>query len=281
MWPAEENSARELAAVPPSGIITLLTDFGNADGYVAAMKGVMLSLNPAATIIDLSHEIGAQNIAAGALLLAAHYQYFPRGTVHVAIVDPEVGTARTAVACAFDGHYFVAPDNGLLDFCCESRAGLFAVKLNRPQYWRQVISNTFHGRDLFAPVAAHLTLGTPLSQLGERMPLAPRRRARKSRIENDALIGEVVYIDHFGNLISNISAEEFWNFCGGGPFQIRVAGLAFDRLHPSYGFAAPGAPLALLDSFARLEIGVNQGHAAKELGIALGAPIIIARGQQL
>ncbi len=274
--PAAESFVREVSLVPPSGLITLLTDFGNADGYVAAMKGAILSINRNAGIVDLSHEIAPQDIAAAELLLPTHYKYFPRGTVHVAIVDPGVGTDRRALACAFDGHYFVAPDNGLLDFC--AAGDHFAVALNQHEYWRQEVSHTFHGRDVFAPVAAHITLGVPLLRLGAQIALREHQPQKIPRLENGALAGEVIYIDWFGNAISNITAQEFWNFCGARAFQIKIAALTFERLLPAYGHAAVHEPVALIDSFERLEIGRNQGHAAQSFNLKIGMSIIVSRG---
>ncbi|MGH7490909.1 MAG: SAM hydrolase/SAM-dependent halogenase family protein [bacterium] len=271
-----QSAPQEIPVLPPSNIITLLTDFGNADGYVAAMKGVILSINPAAQPVDLSHEIEAQNITAAELLWSTHFKYFPRGTVHVAIVDPGVGTARSALACAFGGHYFVAPDNGLLDFC--SRGNNAAVTINRPKYWRPEVSSTFHGRDIFAPVAAHLTLGVPLSSLGDPVVLVARAPQGTCRIENDKLIGEIIHIDRFGNLISNISYEEFWKFCDRRAFRVQVAQLTFSQLLPSYGYVAAGAPVALFNSFERLEIGINQGRAAAQLNLYTGTAVIVERG---
>ena len=269
-------SPPETSGVPPSGIITLLTDFGNADGYVAAMKGVILCFNPSAQIVDLSHEIEAHNVTVAEWLWSTHFKYFPRGTVHVAIVDPGVGTARPAVACAFRGHYFVAPDNGLLDFC--ARGNDAAVTLNRPKYWRPEVSGTFHGRDVFAPVAAHLTLGVPLSSLGDPVELIVRTPRRLSRIENGRLIGEIIHVDRFGNLISNISYEEFVKFCAGRTFRVQVAQLAFSQVLPSYAYVAVGEPVALFNSFERLEFGVNRGRAATQFNLNTGTAVIVERG---
>jgi S-adenosylmethionine hydrolase len=270
------TSPLEISGAPPSGIITLLTDFGNADGYVAAMKGVILSLNPAAQIVDLSHEIEAQNVIAAEWLWSTHFKYFPRGTVHVAIVDPGVGTARPALACTFAGHYFVAPDNGLLDFCASGNN--IAVNLNRPEYWRREVSSTFHGRDIFAPVAAHLTLDVPLSGLGDPVAMVTRARRPACRIENDKLIGEIIYVDVFGNLISNISTDAFRQFTAHVTFRIHVAQSMFSQLQPAYGYVAAGEPVALLNSFERLEIGINQGNAAAQLDLKTGTAVIVERG---
>lgn len=261
----------------PSGIITLLTDFGTADGFVAAMKGVILGIHRAAQIVDLTHEIAPQNIAAGAFLLSAHFKYFSPGTVHVAVVDPGVGTARKALACYWQEHYFIAPDNGLLDFCAED--GLYsAMHLTRREYWRAEISNTFHGRDIFAPVAAHLAAGVPFSHLGIPIQLTPRLRARKCGVEGDTLIGEIVHSDRFGNLIANISKAEFENFVGKSSFAIRLKECNLTAITSSYGDAAPGELVALFNSFDRLELGLVQGDARTSLAVAPGASIIIKRG---
>jgi len=262
---------------PPSGIITLLTDFGAADGFVAAMKGVILSIHPRAQIIDLTHDLAPQDIVAGEFLLSAHFKYFPTGAVHVAVVDPGVGTARKAIACFWQEHYFIAPDNGLLDFCIEESSCL-AVHLTRREYWRTEVSNTFHGRDIFAPVAAHLAAGVPFHKLGEPVQLTARLRARKCRIENETLVGEIVYSDHFGNLITNISKTAFENFAGKSSFAIQLQEIIITAIQPSYGDAAVGELVALINSFDRLEIGLVQGNARTSLAIALGTPIIIKRG---
>jgi S-adenosylmethionine hydrolase len=153
-----------------SGIITLLTDFGQQDGYVAAMKGVILSLYPGIQLVDISHEVESQNISAAAFILQAHFRYFPAGTIHVAVVDPGVGSTRAALACCAAGHFFVAPDNGLLDFCI-GFSDLQTVQLTQKEFWRETVSSTFHGRDIFAPAAAHLARGEALHHLGASIVL--------------------------------------------------------------------------------------------------------------
>ena len=260
-------------SLSPSGIVTLLTDFGDRDGYVSAMKGVMLGIHPQAVFVDISHALPPQAIAAAAFLLAQHYRFFPAGTVHLAVVDPGVGTERSPIACIFDGHFFVAPDNGILDFCAEREHT--AVELNRPQYWRSPqLSATFHGRDLFAPVAAHLGAGQPIERLGQRTRLA-RHRARPPRnFAGSQLSGRIEYVDRFGNLISNLSHEDLRNagidqtHC-----RIRIAGREIAGVSYSYGAVAAGELLALIDSFDRLEIGVNRGDAAALLQCGIGEPL--------
>ncbi len=262
---------------PPSGIITLLTDFGNADGFVGAMKGVILDIHPHARIVDLTHEIAPQNIAAASFLLAAHFKYFPRGTVHLAVVDPGVGTARKALACYWREHYFIAPDNGLLDFCADDDSCV-AVALTRREYWLKEISNTFHGRDLFAPVAAHLASGVALLRLGERSELQTHGIAATPQATDDTLTGAIVYCDRYGNLISNISRSAFEAFVGKRGFAIHCQKISHDALVPAYGYAEPGAVVALFNSFERLEIGIAQGNAQTKFAIPLGTSIIIKRG---
>lgn len=262
---------------PPSGIITLLTDFGTADGFVAAMKGVILSIHRDARIVDLTHEIAPQNIAAAAFLLSVHFNYFPRGTVHVAVVDPGVGTARKAIACYAHGHYFVAPDNGVLDFCARDLSYI-TVALTRREYWREDISNTFHGRDVFAPVAAHLSAGVPLAELGESLRLTPYGSAKSCRIEGESFYGEIVHIDRFGNLISNITKTAFETFVARRPFAIHFKEKLFAEVKPSYGYAQAGETVALFNSFDRLEIAVVQGSAHTRFSATVGTPVIIKRG---
>lgn len=263
-----------------SGIITLLTDFGLADGYVAAMKGVILGIHPTAQIIDLSHEVEPQNILAGAFLLQAHCRYFPGGTVHVAVVDPGVGSARAAAACYAYGHYFVAPDNGLLDFCIDA-PDWQAVRLTQKKFWRDTISCTFHGRDIFAPVAAHLARGESLAQLGEPFRLQRKLNIAAPPIKGKTLHGQVAYIDRFGNLISNISAARLQEFSQDQPITVRLEENLIGGLCQTYAEVPPHAPLALLGSFGFLEIGVNLGNAQARFAARLGTPLTVTRGQMV
>ncbi len=263
-----------------SGIVTLLTDFGAQDGYVAAMKGVMLGLNPALKLIDLSHEVEPQNVPAGAFILEAHYRYFPAGTVHVAVVDPGVGSARAALACYAGGHFFVAPDNGLLDFC-SGFSGVQAVRLTQSRFWRGTISSTFHGRDIFAPVSAHLASGEPLANLGEHFLLQRKLPPLRCEIEEKVLRGQVAYIDRFGNLISNISEQSLREFSQGKPVIITLSGHLVGGLGETYAEVPPYAPIALIGSFGFLEIGVNLGNAQLRFSARRGTPIAIELGQMV
>ncbi len=262
----------------PSGIITLLSDFGQQDGYVAAMKGVMLGLHPAAQLVDISHEVEPQNIAAAAFLLETHFHYFPAGTIHLAVVDPGVGSERAALACSGEAHFFVAPDNGLLDFCLNF-SDLQTVRLTRKECWRETISSTFHGRDIFAPVAAHLACGEALRDLGEPFALQRKLPRLECKISDNALHGQVAYIDRFGNLISNISEQQLREFSQNAPVTIWLAGQLIGGLSRNYADARPQVSLALIGSFGFLEISVNLGNAKSKFGAQRGTPIIVEHGQ--
>lgn len=261
-----------------SGIITLLTDFGNADGYVAAMKGVILGIMPHARLIDITHEVPPQEVAAGAFILSAHYRYFPAGTVHVAVIDPGVGTSRHAIACFHDGHYFVGPDNGLFDFCARA-APPPAVRLSRREFWRTALSNTFHGRDIFALVAAHLANGAALEELGDSFTLKPQRPAHACKVDQNTLHGEIIFSDRFGNLISNITREDLSRFASGAKIAVQLKCQTIHGLQTSYTSVGTGEPVALINSFDLLEIGVNQGNAKMQLQATLGTPVIIVKGE--
>jgi hypothetical protein len=262
----------------PSGIITLLTDFGEQDGYVAAMKGVMLGIHPALKLIDLSHEVEPQDVPAGAFILAAHYRYFPAGTVHVAVVDPGVGSERAALACYAGGHFFVAPDNGVLDFCCDF-SDLQAVRLTQRKFWRETISSTFHGRDIFAPAAAHLARGEPVVEFGEPFALQRKLPPLRGAVEKNVLHGQVAYIDRFGNLISNISEQQLRTFAQDQPVTVTLAGHLIGGPCKTYAEVPPHAPIALIGSFGFLEIGINLGNAQRRFGARSGTPIAVTLGQ--
>lgn len=260
----------------PSGIISLLTDFGNRDGYVAAMKAVILGINPRAALIDLSHEIEPQNIQAGAFLLSSQSRFFPAGTVHVAVVDPGVGTNRRLVAVQAAEQIYVAPDNGLLDFCIELGVSE-AVEITNQALWRQPVSMTFHGRDILAPVAAHLSLGKPLQEIGSVVELSRRLPAMRFKMSAREILGQVVYIDRFGNLITNISSQVLRQFAGGDDLEIYIDEKMSCSLKPAYASVSVGAPVAVFGGFDRLEIGVNQGNASTFFGARIGDSIKVCK----
>lgn len=252
-------------------VITLLTDFGLADSYGAMMKGVIAEIAPTATVIDLTHQIPPQNVAAARFQLMTAYAYFPRGTVHVAVVDPGVGSQRRAIAVELDDGILVAPDNGLISGVLQTKRPQAAVVLNRPQYWRSANpSATFHGRDIFAPVAAHLAQGVPLQDVGEAiapdslvdLPLSTWQRS------GNTITGCIQAIDHFGNGITTVPAAAVagceWHSIWG------------DRLIPgahTYSDVPMGEPLLLVGSHGWVELAVNQGNAQQLLGFTWGSPL--------
>jgi len=201
-------------------IITLVSDFGTRDAYVGVLHGVILGIHPGATVVDICHDIPAQDVRSAAFVLSTAYPYFPRGTVHVVIVDPGVGTQRRAIAMRTAEAIFVAPDNGVLSYVLARQSVLETVHLTQAHYWLAPLSETFHGRDLFAPVAAHLALGTPLHEMGPAIEDAVQFPIPTPLVHGDGSIeGEVLHVDHFGNLITNV------------PHSLLPAGQTVDRLH--------------------------------------------------
>jgi len=247
-------------------IITLLTDFGTADGYVAEMKGVILSLASEATIVDVSHEVTAHDVECGRLALARYWRRFPAGTVHVAIVDPGVGSARAALAVHSDDRLLVGPDNGVLSPALLMR-GARAVALPVPP----TAAPTFHGRDVFAPAAAALATGTPIDALGvpHEAPVV-RRTPEPRRAPDGAIQGQVISVDRFGNAITNCLGVR------GG--TVEVAGAVL-RVVRTYADVPPGTLVALCGSTGLIEVAVRDGDAARELGLGRGAPVVYRPGR--
>ena len=253
-------------------VITLTTDFGYADAYVAAMKGVILSINPAATIVDLSHDVGPQDVRQGAFLLKTTVPYFPEGSIHVAVVDPGVGTERRALLVAAPKAYFLAPDNGLLSFVLDGD-DYRAYQLTEPSYWRHPVSSTFQGRDIFAPVAAHLSLGVSPEGMGRPIDdiyTFPFPHPRT--LPDGSMEGEVLHIDRFGNLITSIGAGEVPR-C---PLQVMVGGERIGGLGRSY--AEGEGLLALMGSSGYLEIALRDGSAARAVGAGVGTKVRVSEG---
>lgn len=256
-------------------LITLTTDFGTRDGYVAAMKGSMLSICPQATLVDISHDIAPQHVAAAAFVLQTSYSFFPPGTVHLVVVDPGVGTTRRALAIAMAGMWFVGPDNGVFDPLWQTLQPAQAYELTADRFWRAKVSATFHGRDIFGPVAALLAGGIRPQELGRPIDtIVPLETAAPQR-NGTAISGSVVYIDHFGNCITNITTTDL----GDMPperLQIRVHDKELGRLCTTYGDVAPGTALALIGSSGHLEIAVRDGNASQILGLTVGIPVAVA-----
>ncbi len=254
-------------------VITLLSDFGTRDGYVGAMKGVLLSRCPAARLIDLSHEIEPGEIASGAWVLAQAAPHFPEGSVHLAVVDPGVGSERRALACEIDGRLYVAPDNGLLSGVLGKGRALRAHALTRSGTWSEPVSAVFHGRDVFAPVAAHLAGGGVLEDVGE--PLDPDSLVRSAspgpRREHGALVGRVIHVDRFGNLITDLCLPEE----DAGGFCVEIAGEADLPVARCYSDVAEGELLALVGSEGYLEVACNRDSAARRMRARVGHVVVL------
>ena len=250
-------------------IITMLTDFGLRDHFVAAMKGVLLKLNPDLTLVDISHQIPPQDIFSGSLTLSQSCFYYPAGTIHLAVVDPGVGGARKALAASVGGHFFVAPDNGILTHAMESAEDFMAYEITADHYFNKPVSNTFHGRDIFAPIAAWISRGIPLHQLGPAIKNPVRLQLPALKRVGDALIqGTIVAVDHFGNLITNLKPSDI-----PGAFKIMAGQQEITRVHMSYADGAPGEVFIVPGSCGYLEIAVKNGSAAAQLNMKVGIPI--------
>lgn len=251
--------------------LTLLTDFGLRDGYVGVMKGVIYGIAPDVQIADITHTISPQNVLEGALALKRAVPYFPAGTVHVAVVDPGVGTHRRAIAAKLGSQYFVAPDNGLLTYLIvqaeEAHQEVKFVHLTNPKYWLEDISHSFHGRDIFSPVGAHLANGAALEELGEQIADPIRLELPLPQRTAHGWQGEVISIDNFGNLATNLSRE---HLDGLGPLKVRVGGVELDGLVETFGSRPVGELAALYGTMHDLIIAVVQGSAAQRLGAKVG-----------
>jgi S-adenosylmethionine hydrolase len=264
--------------MPP--IITCLTDFGAQDWFVGVVHGVLHDLAPAAQVVDLNHQVLPGNVIRGAFLLEAAAPDFPPGTIHLAVVDPGVGTARRALAVRARGQLFVGPDNGLLEWALADPAAE-VHSLTEERFFRKPVSRTFHGRDVFAPVAAHLAAGTPLEAFGPRVSDPLRLPIARPHHANGALTGHVVFIDRFGNALTNLTAAALAEAFGAGapPDRVAVAilGREIHGLARSYGDAPVGTLVAILGSSGRIEIAQVGGDAAVRLGIGEGDPVTVRR----
>jgi S-adenosylmethionine hydrolase len=261
-------------------IISLLTDFGYQDEYVGVLKGVIYRFNPAATIVDLTHGIAAQDVAQAAHVLAAAYPYFPEGSIHVVVVDPGVGSQRAVIAVRQEGHLFLAPDNGVLSVIWRDLRPRQVVRVENPAFFLPSLSQTFHGRDIFAPVAAHLSLGVALSQLGPQRDfedLIQLPLAQASYLHSRLLEGQVVGVDHFGNLATNLSLRHIEKLrSAASRLVIQIAGRCIDDLSTHYGQVDSGRLLALINSRNCLEIALANGNAAAELHAGVGTPVHVS-----
>jgi len=253
-------------------IITLTTDFGATDWFVGSMKGVILGINPQAKMVDITHDIPGGNIHTAAFALSACYRCFSKDTVHVAVVDPGVGSSRAAIAVRTQDYVFVGPDNGILSLALAQEQVLEIRRLDHSQYFHKPLSHTFHGRDVFAPVAAHLTLGVPLKEFGMELNKYVQISWPQVSVLDGAVHGEVVYIDHFGNAITNVAAADLAKLAQHAP-SVFLRGEQVCAVKNYYQEVASGEAVGVIGSSGFLEIGVNGGHAVRALGLRIGEPV--------
>lgn len=255
-----------------SGIITLLTDFGNRDGFVGIMKGVILNIFPEARIIDISHEIEPQNLSEAAFVLKNSFKFFREGTVHVVVVDPGVGSGRRIICVSAAGHLFLAPDNGVLKLIFADYPTAKVWEVTNKNYFLSEISQTFHGRDIFAPVAAHLAKGLEIEKLGNTCDGYTEGPPIKFEEHSDKIVGEIIYHDHFGNLISNIPGAGLKKKQA---VRVYIKNHEIQGLVSSYADGKNDAPIALIGSSGYLEIALNLGNARHFLDSKIGNEIIV------
>ncbi|HEY5983128.1 MAG TPA: SAM-dependent chlorinase/fluorinase [Anaerolineales bacterium] len=260
--------------------IAIMTDFGIKDGNVGVMKGVIWGICPQAHIADISHMIRAQDIREAALILSRSVPYFPPGTIHLVVVDPGVGTARRPMAARIGSQFYVGPDNGLITLWLQrARAegqNLRFVNLNNPRYWLSDISHVFHGRDIFAPCAAHLARGVPLEDLGSLIEEPAEVALPRPTRVRDGWDGEVIHIDHFGNVASNLRVEDLSGLLRKKhAAHISLGGAEIHGIVDTFGDRPPGELVALLGSTGNLIVSVVNGNAASALGVHVGDKFVV------
>ena len=260
-------------------VITLLTDFGLQDEYVGVMKGVILSANPDVHLVDITHSIARHDVRQAALTINASFRYFPRGSIHVIVVDPGVGGKRKVICLKQEGHVFLAPDNGVLSMVIKDQKVEMICEITNRKYFLKPVSNTFHGRDIFAPVAAHLSKGTDILRFGRKVRLEDVLRFETSApfvSAKDELVGKVISIDHFGNIVTNISQEVFERFIDETRWTkivVRLGRFKLQGVSNSYERVKVGSPVAIFGSRNLLELSLNQGDARSYFKARIGQAV--------
>jgi S-adenosyl-L-methionine hydrolase (adenosine-forming) len=266
--------------LPHRPIVTLTTDFGTNDHFVGAMKGVILEIVPEAAIVDISHAVQAYDVLDGALTISQAYSYFPTGTVHLVVVDPGVGTKRRPIIASSDGYHFVAPDNGVLSMVYAKEERIHVRHITSDHYFRQPVSQTFHARDIFAPVAAYLAKQVDSHKFGEDIEDYVKFAAPKPKTAGDNRMRAVVLkVDRFGNLITNITPDDIPAlFSGQGKFKITIGSKEVTTIHSAYAEGEPGEIFGILGSMGYLEIVANRAAAAQLTGASKGSEVAIVLG---
>lgn len=257
-------------------IITLTTDYGTNDHLVGTLKGVILKINPEANIVDITHNVTPYDVLDGALAIGSAYSYFPARTIHAVVVDPGVGTDRRPLLVSGESHYFIAPDNGVLSLVYEREESLVVRHANVEHYYLQPVSKTFHGRDIFAPVAAWLSKGSQAAAMGDEITDHKRFAMPKPKAGEGGLKGVVLRVDSFGNLVTNFRAEDLpAQSLENGKVQFQLGKHTVSKLVDTFAKGAPGEAFAYVGSNGFVEIGINRGNASKSMGIARGVQITL------
>jgi S-adenosylmethionine hydrolase len=260
----------------PNAIITLTTDYGTNDHLVGTLKGVILKINPDVTIVDITHHVTPYDLLDAALAIGSAFAYFPPRTIHIVVVDPGVGTERRPILATADNQYFVAPDNGILSFVYERDPNVVVRHANAEHYYNQPVSKTFHGRDVFAPVAAWLSKGWQTAAMGEEIQDYKRFALPRPKATNGVLKGIVMRVDGFGNLVTNFRQEDLpegvWQ---ADKVNFQIGTHAVSRLVETFALGKAGEAIAYLGSSGYVEIAVNKGNAARTLGLNRGAVVTL------
>ena len=261
-----------------NALITLTTDYGTDDHLVGTLKGVILKINPDVDIIDITHHVAPFDLLDGALTIGAAYSYFPPKTIHVVVVDPGVGTERRPLLVSGQNQYFIAPDNGVLSVVYEREQNFVVRHANAEHYYLQPLSKTFHGRDLFAPVAAWLSKGYQSASMGEEITDFKRFALPRPKDADGDLKGVVLRIDSFGNLITNFREQDVTGAAeNGGAIKLQIGSHTVTRLVETFANGNAGEPIAYFGSSGYLEIAVNKGNASKTLSIGRGTPVVFTK----
>jgi hypothetical protein len=255
--------------------IALLTDFGIQDNYVGAMKGVILSINSGAILVDITHQIKPGSIRDAAFLLVKTYRYFPKKTVFLVVIDPGVGSERKALAIKTKNYYFVGPDNGVLAWAAKDDGIVKVVELKSKRYFLREVSSTFHGRDIFAPVSAYLAKGVVIEKLGPKLKGIKQLDLPQPKIKGNTLRGEVIYIDRFGNLVTNIKKDAFLSFLGGRRFIARLNNRRITKICDFYSQAQEDKPFLVEGGFSLLEVSLKNKSAQEYFRTKIGGKIVI------
>jgi S-adenosylmethionine hydrolase len=262
----------------PNAIITLTTDYGTNDHLVGTLKGVILKINPEATIVDITHNVAPFDLLDAALAIGSAYSYFPPRTIHVVIVDPGVGTERRPLLVTAENQYFVAPDNGVLSVIYEREENVVARNVTAAHYFLQPVSKTFHGRDIFAPIAAWLSKGWQTASMGEEITDHKQFALPKPKATDGVVKGIVMRVDTFGNLVTNFRAEDLpESALTSGEVKFQVGTQAVSRMVPTFASGDAGEPVAYVGSAGYVEIAVNKGNASRTLSIGRGTAVVLTK----